>query len=63
MTALETLVVGGKTFFADPITFTFTLPEAPLFYTYQYPSVTITSFVPLETITRVFSPKTMLILG
>jgi hypothetical protein len=50
MTASATATVGDTAFTANPITFTFSSPESPLLLTWEYPSVTLTSLTPLETL-------------
>jgi hypothetical protein len=50
MTAMATVYFSDTSFTADPITFQFANPETPLLLEWQYPSVTITSFTPLETL-------------
>lgn len=53
MTAHKTVFIAGTAFSADPIIFTFANPETPLFLTYHYPQVTLTSLTEQEVLTYV----------
>ena len=55
ITARETAEIAGSTFYADPVTFTFTFDSNSqlLSYVYHYPSVTLDSLIPSEIITYV----------
>ena len=56
VTALATLFVGAAQFTASPYVFTFyniTATPTPIFVTYDFPEVTLTSFHPGEEITWV----------
>jgi hypothetical protein len=50
MTAFALVEIAGTPFSADPVTMTFADPSTPLYITYQFPSVTLTSLTPLETL-------------
>lgn len=57
VTALATLFVGASQFTASPNVFTFyniTATPTPIFITYNFPEVTLTSFHPGEEITWVY---------
>jgi len=54
VTALATLFVGAAQFTANPNVFTFynaTATPTPIFVTYEFPGVTLTSFLPGEEVT------------
>lgn len=53
ITAMATAIIGGTDFPANPITFAFASPAAPLILSWEYPDVTLTSLTPLETLTFV----------
>ena len=53
MTAFKTVFIAGAPFTAVPVTFTFANPETPLFVTYHYPQVTLTSLTQGETLSYV----------
>src|SRR5438552_4279926 len=54
VTQYVTLYLDGSAVYADPITYTFPTPSAPLTVTYNFPTVTITSLTAGETIVYVF---------
>jgi len=49
MTAQDTIFINGTAFSAEPNTFTFAT-SSPMFVTYNYPEVTITSLQQFETL-------------
>ena len=53
MTAFKSVFIAGVEFTADPTIFTFVNPESPLFITYHYPEVTLTSLTVGQTLTFV----------
>jgi len=53
MTAFALVYIAGTPFTANPVTLTFVDPSTPLYITYQFPAVTLTSLTPLETLTFV----------
>lgn len=54
MTATQEVYIDGTEFNAELLTFTFPNPSvAPVFVTFRYPKVTITSLTPLQTLTIV----------
>ena len=53
MTAFALVYIAGTPFTANPVTLTFADPSTPLYITYQFPDVTVTSLTPLETLTFV----------
>jgi hypothetical protein len=53
MTGTVTAFISGLEFIAIPVTFTFADPETPIVVTYEFPSVTLSSLSPLETLTFV----------
>jgi hypothetical protein len=50
MTAFALVDVAGTGFTADPVTITFADPSTPLYITYHFPSVTMTSLSPMGTL-------------
>jgi len=59
VTALATVYIGGSAFEANPITFSFynfTATPLPLFITYNFPQVTLTSLKPGDQVTFVLYP-------
>ena len=54
MTGSATVTVNEEIFTADTITWTFVDPPTPLIITWRFPSVTLTSLTPLETLLYVF---------
>ena len=55
MTATQSVSINNDLFTADLVTFTFSDPNQPLFVTFQYPEVTITSLTASETLIFVHS--------
>jgi hypothetical protein len=55
MTATVTVYVGGTSFQADIVTYTFLNPSRALTVTFNYPGVAISSFIPGETLTFIQS--------
>jgi len=53
MTAFALVDIAGTLFTADMVTMTFADPSTPLYITYSFPSVTLTSLTPLETLSFV----------
>jgi hypothetical protein len=50
MTAFALVNIAGTQFTANPVLMTFADPSTPLYITYQFPSVTLTSLTPLQTL-------------
>ena len=59
VTALATVYISGSTFVANPISFSFynfTATRTPIFVTYHFPKVTLTSLKPGDEVTFVAYP-------